>query len=198
MSSQSGLPAGLKKLRNLLSRQAARFPHLPAHGGHKSMDQQRGRERRFAQRLLDRRKAFEGLAPGPAQWFQAVVVPLDEHPPLVRVMDTTQQAEQHALAGVVFLSVKNEDKPVAVHIARRREEGGGMKRVAVYDLGGGTFDISILEIGDGVFEVKATNGDTHLGGDNWDDAIIRWLLSKPMISSWNVSIRGSSAGSAGL
>jgi molecular chaperone DnaK len=48
--------------------------------------------------------------------------------------------------------------------------------IAVYDLGGGTYDISILEIGDGVFEVKATNGDTHLGGDNWDDAIIKWLV----------------------
>jgi molecular chaperone DnaK len=46
----------------------------------------------------------------------------------------------------------------------------------VFDLGGGTFDVSILEIGDGVFEVKATNGDTHLGGDNWDDAIISWLV----------------------
>ena len=48
------------------------------------------------------------------------------------------------------------------------------EKIAVYDLGGGTFDISVLEIGDGVFEVKATNGDTHLGGDNWDDAIIDW------------------------
>ncbi|HYC72337.1 MAG TPA: molecular chaperone DnaK, partial [Opitutaceae bacterium] len=47
---------------------------------------------------------------------------------------------------------------------------------AVYDLGGGTFDVSILEIGEGVFEVKATNGDTHLGGDNWDEAIITWLV----------------------
>jgi molecular chaperone DnaK len=50
------------------------------------------------------------------------------------------------------------------------------EKIAVFDLGGGTFDVSILEIGDGVFEVKATNGDTHLGGDNWDDAIIGWLV----------------------
>ena len=49
-------------------------------------------------------------------------------------------------------------------------------KIAVYDLGGGTFDISVLEIGDGVFEVKATNGDTHLGGDNWDTAVINWLI----------------------
>ena len=50
--------------------------------------------------------------------------------------------------------------------------------VAVYDLGGGTFDVSILELGDGVFEVKSTNGDTHLGGDNFDEKIIDWLLSE--------------------
>ena len=50
------------------------------------------------------------------------------------------------------------------------------ENIAVYDLGGGTFDISVLEIGDGVFEVKATNGDTHLGGDDWDNAIIDWIV----------------------
>ena len=52
----------------------------------------------------------------------------------------------------------------------------GEETIAVYDLGGGTFDISVLEIADGVFEVKATNGDTQLGGDNWDDKIINWLV----------------------
>jgi molecular chaperone DnaK len=52
------------------------------------------------------------------------------------------------------------------------------EKIAVYDLGGGTFDISVLEIGDGVFEVKATNGDTHLGGDDWDNAIIDWILAE--------------------
>ena len=51
-------------------------------------------------------------------------------------------------------------------------------KVAVYDLGGGTFDISILELGDGVFEVKSTNGDTHLGGDDFDQAIIDWLAGE--------------------
>ena len=48
----------------------------------------------------------------------------------------------------------------------------------MYDLGGGTFDISVLEIGDGVFEVKATNGDTHLGGDDWDNALIHWIVGE--------------------
>ena len=50
------------------------------------------------------------------------------------------------------------------------------KKIAVFDLGGGTFDISILEIGDGVFEVLATNGDTHLGGDDFDNVILQWML----------------------
>src|SRR5260370_12049323 len=52
------------------------------------------------------------------------------------------------------------------------------EEIAVYDLGGGTFDISVLEIGDGVFEVKATNGDTHLGGDDWDNKIMDWIISE--------------------
>jgi len=52
------------------------------------------------------------------------------------------------------------------------------EKIAVYDLGGGTFDISVLEIGDGVFEVKATNGDTHLGGDDWDARIMDWIVDE--------------------
>src|SRR6202041_284925 len=52
------------------------------------------------------------------------------------------------------------------------------EKIAVYDLGGGTFDISVLEIGDGVFEVKATNGDTHLGGDDWDNTLMDWILDE--------------------
>src|SRR3989475_1498074 len=50
--------------------------------------------------------------------------------------------------------------------------------ILVFDLGGGTFDVSILEIGEGVFEVKATNGDTHLGGDDWDERIVNWLADQ--------------------
>jgi len=52
------------------------------------------------------------------------------------------------------------------------------EKIAVYDLGGGTFDISVLEIGDGVFEVKATNGDTHLGGDDWDNVLVDWIVNE--------------------
>ena len=58
------------------------------------------------------------------------------------------------------------------------DKGGTNEQIAVYDLGGGTFDISILELGDGVFEVKSTNGDTHLGGDDFDQKIIDWLAEE--------------------
>jgi molecular chaperone DnaK len=64
----------------------------------------------------------------------------------------------------------------------------GDKKIAVYDLGGGTFDISILEIGDGVFEVKSTNGDTHLGGDDFDQAVIDWM-AKEFLSSQGIDLR---------
>lgn len=89
--------------------------------------------------------------------------------------DSQRQATKDAgtIAGLEVLRIINE--PTAASLAygldKKSEE-----TIAVYDLGGGTFDISILEIGDGVFEVKATNGDTHLGGDNWDEAIINWLI----------------------
>ena len=58
------------------------------------------------------------------------------------------------------------------------DKGGSDKKIAVYDLGGGTFDISILELGDGVFEVLSTNGDTHLGGDDFDQVLIDWLAEQ--------------------
>lgn len=91
--------------------------------------------------------------------------------------DSQRQATKDAgtIAGLEVLRIINE--PTAASLAygldKKNEE-----TIAVYDLGGGTYDISILEIGDGVFEVKATNGDTHLGGDNWDDAIINWLADE--------------------
>lgn len=89
--------------------------------------------------------------------------------------DAQRQATKDAgtIAGLEVLRIINE--PTAASLAygldKKKEE-----TIAVYDLGGGTYDISILELGDGVFEVKATNGDTHLGGDNWDEAIINWLI----------------------
>ncbi|MDR0340140.1 MAG: molecular chaperone DnaK [Puniceicoccales bacterium] len=91
--------------------------------------------------------------------------------------DSQRQATKDAgqIAGLEVLRIINE--PTAASLAygleRKKEE-----KIAVYDLGGGTYDISILDIGDGVFEVKATNGDTHLGGDDWDEAIIQWLVEK--------------------
>ncbi len=77
-----------------------------------------------------------------------------------------------AIAGLEVLRIINE--PTAASLAYGLDKKGE-ETIAVYDLGGGTFDISVLEIADGVFEVKATNGDTQLGGDNWDEKIIKWL-----------------------
>ncbi|QVL56187.1 MAG: molecular chaperone DnaK [Simkaniaceae bacterium] len=69
-------------------------------------------------------------------------------------------------------------EPTAAALAYGLDKEGGDKKIAVFDLGGGTFDISILEIGDGVFEVLATNGDTHLGGDDFDNVVIHWMLDE--------------------
>jgi molecular chaperone DnaK len=79
------------------------------------------------------------------------------------------------IAGLKVERIINE--PTAASLAYGLERKSDEK-IAVYDLGGGTFDISVLEIGDGVFEVLATNGDTHLGGDDWDNAIIRWIVEE--------------------
>ncbi len=89
--------------------------------------------------------------------------------------DAQRQATKDAgrIAGLEVLRIINE--PTAASLAYGLEKKKDEK-ISVFDLGGGTFDVSILEIGDGVFEVKSTNGDTHLGGDNWDDAIIGWLV----------------------
>src|SRR5271170_5661641 len=91
--------------------------------------------------------------------------------------DSQRQATKDAgrIAGLEVLRIINE--PTAASLAYGLEKKKDEK-IAVYDLGGGTFDISVLEIGDGVFEVKATNGDTHLGGDDWDNAIMDWLLAE--------------------
>ncbi len=89
--------------------------------------------------------------------------------------DAQRQATKDAgkIAGLEVKRIINE--PTAASLAygldKKKDE-----KIAVFDLGGGTFDVSVLEIGDGVFEVKATNGDTHLGGDNWDEALINWLV----------------------
>ena len=91
--------------------------------------------------------------------------------------DSQRQATKDAgkIAGLEVLRIINE--PTAASLAygldKKKDE-----KIAVYELGGGTFDISVLEIGDGVFEVKSTNGDTHLGGDDWDNALIDWILEE--------------------
>ncbi len=91
--------------------------------------------------------------------------------------DTQRQATKDAgrIAGLDVKRIINE--PTASALAYGLDKKGDEK-IAVYDLGGGTFDISILELGEGVFEVKATNGDTHLGGDDFDQRVIDWLLAE--------------------
>lgn len=92
--------------------------------------------------------------------------------------DAQRQATKEAgeIAGLKVERIINE--PTAAALAYGLDKGTGDKKIAVYDLGGGTFDISILELGDGVFEVLSTSGDTHLGGDDFDNVIINWLTDE--------------------
>jgi molecular chaperone DnaK len=102
--------------------------------------------------------------------------------------DSQRQATKDAgrIAGLDVLRIINE--PTAASLAYGLEKKKDEK-IAVYDLGGGTFDISVLEIGEGVFEVKATNGDTHLGGDDWDNAVMDWLLAE-FKSEYGIDLKG--------
>src|ERR671924_2380063 len=92
--------------------------------------------------------------------------------------DAQRQATKEAgeIAGLEVLRIINE--PTAAALAYGLDKKTTDHTVLVFDLGGGTFDVSLLELGDGVFEVKATHGDTHLGGDDWDQRVIDWLVKK--------------------
>lgn len=102
--------------------------------------------------------------------------------------DSQRQATKEAgeIAGLKVSRIINE--PTAAALAYGLEKTNRDMKIAVYDLGGGTFDVSILELGDGVFEVKSTNGDTHLGGDDFDHVIIDWLADE-FQSQHNVDLR---------
>ena len=91
--------------------------------------------------------------------------------------DSQRQSTKDAgrIAGLNVLRIINEPTAAALAYGMEKKKD---EKIAVYDLGGGTFDISILELADGVFEVKSTNGDTHLGGDDFDQAIIDWLIDE--------------------
>ena len=91
--------------------------------------------------------------------------------------DAQRQATKDAgqIAGLEVMRIVNEPTAAALAYGLDKKKD---EKIAVYDLGGGTFDISVLEIGDGVFEVKATNGDTHLGGDDWDARIMDWIVNE--------------------
>src|SRR5882757_7887684 len=88
----------------------------------------------------------------------------------------TATKEAGQIAGLNVLRIINE--PTAAALAYGLDKGAEDEKVLVFDLGGGTFDVSVLEIGDGVFEVKSTHGDTHLGGDDWDQRVIDWLVQQ--------------------
>ena len=92
--------------------------------------------------------------------------------------DAQRQATKEAgeISGLKVHRIINE--PTAAALAYGLDKGGADRKIAVYDLGGGTFDISVLELGDGVFEVLSTNGDTHLGGDDFDEVVIDWLAGE--------------------
>src|ERR671910_2061086 len=102
--------------------------------------------------------------------------------------DAQRQATKEAgeIAGLNVRRIVNE--PTAAALAYGLDKGGKDHKIAVFDLGGGTFDISILELGDGVFEVKSTNGDTHLGGDDFDMRIMNWLADE-FKSDRNIDLR---------
>ena len=102
--------------------------------------------------------------------------------------DSQRQATKEAgeIAGLTVKRIINE--PTAAALAYGLDKKKSESKVAVFDLGGGTFDISILELGDGVFEVKSTNGDTHLGGDDFDQAIIDWLAQEFM-NDYHIDLR---------
>ncbi|ASU80590.1 molecular chaperone DnaK [Actinopolyspora erythraea] len=92
--------------------------------------------------------------------------------------DAQRQATKEAgqIAGLDVLRIVNE--PTAAALAYGLDKGEKEQRILVFDLGGGTFDVSLLEIGEGVVEVRATSGDNHLGGDDWDERIVEWLVDK--------------------
>ncbi|PQP20870.1 molecular chaperone DnaK [Rhodococcus opacus] len=97
--------------------------------------------------------------------------------------DAQRQATKEAgqIAGLNVLRIINE--PTAAALAYGLDKGDKEQTILVFDLGGGTFDVSLLEIGEGVVEVRATSGDNHLGGDDWDDRIVKWLADKFKASS---------------
>ncbi|MBA3647018.1 MAG: molecular chaperone DnaK [Chitinophagales bacterium] len=103
--------------------------------------------------------------------------------------DSQRQATKEAgeIAGLKVLRIINE--PTAAALAYGLDKKHKDEKIAVYDLGGGTFDISILELGDGVFEVKSTNGDTHLGGDDFDQIVIEWLAEEFKKDQPNIDLK---------
>ena len=91
--------------------------------------------------------------------------------------DSQRQATKDAgrIAGLDVLRIINEPTAAALAYGLDKKEN---QTILVFDLGGGTFDVSVLEVGDGLVEVQSTNGDTHLGGDDWDERIVKWMIGE--------------------
>ena len=104
--------------------------------------------------------------------------------------DSQRQATKDAgqIAGLEVKRIINE--PTAAALAYGLDKSAD-ETILVFDLGGGTFDVSILEVGDGLIEVKSTNGDTHLGGDDWDERVVRWLLERIQEAAGHRPVAGS-------
>ena len=106
--------------------------------------------------------------------------------------DAQRQATKDAgkIAGLDVKRIVNEPTAAALAYGLDKKKD---ETIAVYDFGGGTFDISILEVGEGVIEVKSTNGDTHLGGDNLDQRIVDWLISRVQVGGpgWTFTAKGN-------
>ena len=104
--------------------------------------------------------------------------------------DAQRQATKDAgqIAGLEVMRIVNEPTAAALAYGLDKKKD---ETIAVYDFGGGTFDISILEVGEGVVEVKATNGDTHLGGDNLDQRVIDWIVDRVQEAGRHRSVEGS-------
>src|SRR5574340_1159672 len=187
IKSLSGKKVNIPVLKTVAYHESVEFPlmHMEGPISPETLSQlytRIGKEGKIPQEIVDKLKAGKSLSYPEAHEI-ATLADLGERVTQAVITvpayfnDAQRQATKDAgkIAGLEVLRIINE--PTAASLAyglhRKKDE-----RIAVYDLGGGTFDISVLELGDGVFEVKATNGDTHLGGDDFDQRIINWLADE--------------------
>jgi molecular chaperone DnaK len=153
-------------------------PHLPLHQAPHGRGLEERRHRRQAVHPAGdlRSHAHEAEARREAYLGDTVTQAVITVPAYFDDAQRTATTEAGTIAGLEVLRIINE--PTAAALAYGLDKGAEDETVLVFDLGGGTFDVSVLEIGDGVFEVKSTHGDTILGGDDWDQRVIDWLVQQ--------------------